>query len=76
VPPFPCIHQTIYKCFLGTCLATSGGLTEEDKASLWELSGMLQLQEADCYSVYVAAVQPIVAQKLDAMVSTYIQHIV
>jgi hypothetical protein len=61
--------QTIYKCFLETCLA-SGGLTEEDKASLWELSGMLQLQEADCYSVYVAAVQPIVAQKLDAMVST------
>jgi hypothetical protein len=60
--------QTIYKCFLETCL-TSGGLTEEHKASLWELSGMLQLQEADCYSVYVAAVQPIVAQKLDAMVS-------
>jgi hypothetical protein len=37
---------------------------------------MLQLQEADCYSVYVAAVQPVVAQKLDAMVSTLYYRIV
>ncbi|CAM9530507.1 unnamed protein product, partial [Phaeothamnion confervicola] len=53
----------VYSCVLKRC-ASDMRLDEEDKARLWELRAMLQLQENDAFTAYKTTVMPLVMSRL------------